>query len=65
MKGNTIDIPILAQRLRNWKVSVSVPMLPAISLMLLRYVPSEKNSGTNSNNNVSAPNGFGTHCRKG
>ena len=36
MKGNIMDMPILAQRLRNWKSSVSVAMLPAISLTLLR-----------------------------
>ena len=34
MNGNTIDMPMLAQKLRNWNSSVSVPMLPAISLGL-------------------------------
>ena len=65
MNGNTIDMPMLAQKLRNWKFSTSTPIVPAISLTLLRYVPPEKKSGTNNSSSTSAPKGLGAQGWKG
>ena len=60
MKGNTIAMPTLVQKLRNWNSSVSTPMPPAISLMVLSSVPPEKKRGTKSDSRTSTPAGCGT-----